>query len=662
MHKILIGSATFIFATPALWAAEPDKAPVASASVQQRFDAAKALRDTGKSPEAFAAFASLESDITKTAKPGSTNLALIRAFRAGTIIRNEDKPEDIQVLKDIVKLPAIESATLGMAKDEANYALSFHFIRQLDDAAAAEHMAAVRVDKTNVLDAAAILLRRSVLLAVLDPVEAERLADEAIALLAAVPKKDKVSLSSAYNAKGRAQLNQGAAALAKDSFAEAIKLRGGLDLKIDYSEFSSRSDAAIASLRLGDKVRAKELLAYTGAGRTKTAFMAGRSMPLPPCGGNDAISPDDWAIIEFSLERDGSVSLARPVIASRAGPMSYAFARTAREWNWNPEAIKALTSFQLRFNRVEVRCSNATKRPTATSDLRSAFDDWMTSKNPSLKMRQANETPEQLIERANQEAGAFGKAWALTSLSSVFTVGKDKQRAYALEAEQILRSANAPASIWLVPALSARTKWTSAGRISSQSVDEITQLLNDPALSKDAKLFAQANLVLADHASRARDAAAEEAALKRVSSARSLAQNDPLKIAALIGLANLASAKGDTKSANDFYDQTGLSARQCAALDNKPVMLRTNADGNDFPMEALRWGFDGWVRNEFDIAANGKTENVRMVISYPPSVFRDAGEAMAKDFQYRERFRPDGGLGCGGNAENISFTIDKRFF
>jgi outer membrane biosynthesis protein TonB len=88
-----------------------------------------------------------------------------------------------------------------------------------------------------------------------------------------------------------------------------------------------------------------------------------------------------------------------------------------------------------------------------------------------------------------------------------------------------------------------------------------------------------------------------------------------------------------------------------------PVLKRTGAGAGDFPMEAMRWGFEGWVRVEYDIQPDGKTANQRAVIAYPPLVFRDAAVGILKDARFAQSYRPEGGPGCGGAQQNINFRI-----
>jgi outer membrane biosynthesis protein TonB len=53
---------------------------------------------------------------------------------------------------------------------------------------------------------------------------------------------------------------------------------------------------------------------------------------------------------------------------------------------------------------------------------------------------------------------------------------------------------------------------------------------------------------------------------------------------------------------------------------------------SQFPDEALRWKFEGYVQEAFDIADDGRVTNVRTVVSYPPFVFGPSTERAVRSF------------------------------
>ena len=132
----------------------------------------------------------------------------------------------------------------------------------------------------------------------------------------------------------------------------------------------------------------------------------------------------------------------------------------------------------------------------------------------------------------------------------------------------------------------------------------------------------------------------------------------PLRIAALVQLANLYAEAGDLASAQTTYSATGLNAQQCALVDARPAALREGT-GAGFPDEVQRWGFEGWVKLEFDVLPDGRTTAQRATIAYPPLVFDDAAKGMARGWRYTQSYRPDGQVGCGGARQVIRFRLSN---
>jgi outer membrane biosynthesis protein TonB len=96
--------------------------------------------------------------------------------------------------------------------------------------------------------------------------------------------------------------------------------------------------------------------------------------------------------------------------------------------------------------------------------------------------------------------------------------------------------------------------------------------------------------------------------LQQVVDVTGLAANDPMRVGALIRLASLQQQAGDTAMARTTFDQSGLSASQCAILDAPPRLVSA---GGVFPNEAMAWGFEGLTKTQFDVGADGKVINQR---------------------------------------------------
>jgi outer membrane biosynthesis protein TonB len=187
--------------------------------------------------------------------------------------------------------------------------------------------------------------------------------------------------------------------------------------------------------------------------------------------------------------------------------------------------------------------------------------------------------------------------------------------------------------------------------------DALQRLAETPEIAADAQARAAVRLVLADWLYRAKRNDAAIAELKSVAATPGIGEHDPLRAAALVRLASLQLVAGNPEAARSAYAASGLSADQCSLLDTPPRQKAGSASDGDFPNEALRWGFEGWVRVEYDLSAAGETVNVRPTVSYPPFVFSTTAAKVFDRFRYEPSFRPGGGLACGGMGNRIRFVI-----
>lgn len=168
---------------------------------------------------------------------------------------------------------------------------------------------------------------------------------------------------------------------------------------------------------------------------------------------------------------------------------------------------------------------------------------------------------------------------------------------------------------------------------------------------------ATVRLVLASASYRSEPPPDADVLLNQVIADDRLAPLHPLKVNALLQLANLAAKRGDLATAQAYFAKTGLTEQQCALIGVSPA-LRTNAgSSNDYPTAAIQMGFEGWVRTEFDIAADGRTIEPRAIVSYPPFIFNDAATGVSKDLRFQASYRPNGGTACTANQRGIVFRI-----
>lgn len=499
----------------------------------------------------------------------------------------------------------------------------------------------------------------------IDPAKALAAAN---ALLASLPD-DKVNkqIRAAVNSlRARALMNAGQSKEALVVYEAAVKGLGGLTARVDRNDVSARSDAALAAFLVGDQDRAREFMAYTGAGILKgEGFKLGRDMRTPQCGGVDGLTPEDVAVIEFSVGDDGTVSNVTPIYANRSGKVGLTFARAVESWWWDAAEVKKIERFFRSGTRLQMRCTNATDRPEVASLLAGDYQAWLAKIGAKLPVFEGLNGIALLaaIKAENRKLDQISAINAdMLPLIDVaiskagFPFGNQQNAAQAVS---LAKALGAPATA--MSHLQLRVAQFSSYQAKSSRADQSTvleafkALLTDPAYSRDPRSQALLKLSIAAYFQSQKRFGEALIAFREAAALQGLDDRDPIKVAALIQLASAEQGANNSAAATAAFTQSGLSARQCALADAKPPLLDINKGYGAFPSEALQWGFSGWVVTEYDIAASGKTDNVRTLIAYPPYIFTSAASTMIKGAKYRATFRPDGGLSCGASNERISF-------
>jgi len=432
-------------------------------------------------------------------------------------------------------------------------------------------------------------------------------------------------------------------------------------------DVSARSDYAIAALLAGHPDDAREYMAYTGAGRLPQGeFDPGVQIKVPECGGDANLKPEDAAVIEFSIGDNGNVIGSEPVYAAGGGEAALAFARAAQDWSWTPDQVKNLPPF-FRYNvRVELRCSTAFERPSLGTYLDQELGNWLDDKHlpvtPPILGSDAAALPKLRERLAAQQAAAGPDALELVptmvAIAENSVAGQDESNRMATRALAIVEANGASPVARLAV---ERLVWTTAQTESWRSgvFDRIVAPhLNDPVYANAPAARAALRIMLADEGS-GHDSARARPLLQEVADDPALDAHSSLKIGALIRLASLEVNDGKPDLARATFARTGLSGDQCALLDAPPKFLASGAGASDFPQEALHWGFEGWTKVQFDIGADGHVLNARAIASYPPFVFTKAGMGVVDEARFQKSYRPDGGLGCSGQARQIKFRIAK---
>lgn len=635
----------------------PPPAPsTAAGSMQQAFESATQLTDKGNWADALAAWEALE----KRPRASARTLAIIR-IRKSVALRNLGRFDE-----------AAEAARLGLAALPANdpTLIQDRFVgetqrgaiayRALDYVTAADALAKAAAIAPSDADKASTLLSLVTVQTFVDPAAA----DASLARLKELTAKMTLKPAETGNlliAETELRLNQGRFRDAVKVGQASVNAFGGLSSSnVDLNDAVARSNTAIAMLLAGDPESARRFLAYSGAGQSTQEFRRGIEMPVPFCGAEDGLKPEDLAVVEFSIGEDGNIVSARPVYAVGGAAAGLAFARGAREWSFDPAKLKTLPPFFRKKVRVELRCSTAFPHPSLTGVLDTELSRWLQDNGApeperltTVARRSRDLARLADLERQGTKAGAPLVATLVSLADNPGTPREDAHR-YAEQALALLDPAAPPVARL---SLAARTLETAQvdRRWAAQYQAGMQALLESPAYRDDPRARAAIRLLIADRLSRKHN---DEAVrfLEPVAQDGALPATDAFKIGALIRLASIEAQRGHAEAARAAFERSGLDAEQCALVDAAPKLL--GVDG-EFPQEAQNWGFEGWTVNEVDVGADGSVPQARSIVSYPPFVFTAAGVQTVKNARFTKTYRPSGGVGCRARPMRINFSMGK---
>ena len=489
----------------------------------------------------------------------------------------------------------------------------------------------------------------------IDPAQSAKLLD---AVLAAPETASTAKLYQAqiYDVRGRASLNMGEAPQAKPYLAKAIELSGGLSgTQVNLIQIAIRGDAALGALLSNHADDARKYLTWTGAGHLPSdEWTSGLGDP-PVCNEAADMRPNDMAVIEFSIAADGTVIGAVPVYASRPGGLGVAFARAVKEWKWNPERIANLPSFWRNMVRIEMRCIVHPNPRSLSEPFRRETNEWLSHGNLSaddlapLTGYVAAGDPR--LER--EDLAAIPALFARLRYESNYA----RLAAVADHLSAALNKAQAPVAaralaMNLHPVDVKHSSWSAANvRLRAEQVATLEH--SDPQSAATAWLTLEYGIAL-EISGRFEDA---RPVLDRVLAypAEALGEHNPVREVAILHLSALQRRAGDAAGADAKLNAAGLNRAQCMLFDVRPVATDQSVSSVEFPNEALRWGFDGYVREAFDIDAAGHVQNARTIIAYPPFVFRAAAESSVAHFRYLAPVVDGGAAGCDGHSVNLHY-------
>lgn len=627
-------------------------------SVQQQFDSATAAVVDGRCAEAVTAFDALERRVSATRSP--MVLATIRA-RKGVclelLVRHAEARRALEyalaTLSPTDEVSAADRFNARMALGRV-YFRTFEFARARGEfeAALASASADARVDPLIWLARSSSFENQEAGLAH---------AEAALAIAQTGGRDNRRNIAAARTARARIMLNRGDHSGAFAELRRAVSEQGGLDSSVTASELITRADVAVAATLSGNREEAQRYIAYTGAGRLEQGpFGTSVDMAPPLCGPETGLEPGDRAIVEFGITASGTVSYASPIYVSRGGDRAAAaFAEAVTHWSWQPGDVEKIAPLFRALTRVELRCSTAARPLNAANFLVAIVDSWLAEQGVAPFAPDASEAASLPLAQAElTRRQAAGGGIALVPVLQAIGRSRIAPEAQITETYRraigLARTANAPVAVTLALELEQ-------GLRAEQGRDDRARLLSDIAARADVidePISASIARLYAAELGRFRQSSTDaESLLQGVANDARLPQGHPLRVTALVRLANLQSMAGNLEAARASYAATGLDAQQCSLVDARPAMRRSGASSSDFPMEAMRWGFEGWARVEFDIQPDGRTASQRAVISYPPFVFNDAAVGIMRDARYTQTYRPEGDPGCGGATQNIRFNL-----
>lgn len=638
----------------------------AAGSLQQDFDAATAAQQAGKCAEAEPIFARLAAD--PRVKPGSLAAATVSLRRGLCHIATGAVNRGAEEVRQ--GLDRIEAAGPDLLPDavDGHMMLARLALRQFDHDAAVAHLRHV-LAIPGYADAGEplALLTQATLFDGDDT--ALKTIDHALALVLATPAgHDRNQAEARWRTlRARALMATGAYAAAAKDADRALALAGGLTTNVSLSDVALRADAAEAALLNKQPDRARQLLAYTGAGRIeKSPFATARVMDTPACDEAAGLRPDDVAVAEFSIGDDGAVSSSQTVFTRGNTMVANRFARAVRGWRWQPEELAKIPPFFRQLVRVELRCTQNGSLPGVLAPLRQRVIEWGNSFLANEPRDQGGEPTLAWLRTVAARREAAGKAreagWLL--IEAVFLdpirhpddlAQIDHGIALLGDADPAMR-ATAQAMRVLVDVWGRASAATLAGRSGGNLAALLAEASERPEIAADP--LAQNSLRFESLARRGSGTFGADAAkvLQAVADDARLDAASPLRQVALLRLANIAARQGQRDQAEALFARTGLSAEQCSLVGDIPRLRNSNFDGA-FPVDAMSMGFEGWVKLEFDIATDGHTVNPRALIAYPPFVFVDGAKSIMTMARFDTSFRPGGKLACAARDETVNFRL-----
>lgn len=457
--------------------------------------------------------------------------------------------------------------------------------------------------------------------------------------------------------RARVELNRRDAKSALPFLNKALSLSGPLTSKVSLEDVAMRADAALIYQQLGDDENTKRYLAYTGAGHLSSNDWLSGVKELPVCGAD--LKPEDIAIVQFGIGSDGQTQGAMPVYASRRGEMGVIFADAVRNWRWEKAAIAKLDPFWRASIRLQLGCVTRPPADPLSKSFADEADGWLEAQGVG---HAADMHFGAAVRDATQSATLRPLAEAMGNARKAGMTGIWAAR--AAEVDAVLVRMGAPVAVRVVAAAAIINppQSTSVKGAAQTRADRLALLIPKvdgmPDAARAAAWLRTDRAIALETIGRLDEARSMLDAVEGLPTA-TLPAEDPIRRVATIHMSLIERLRGNPAAADARLRKTGITADQCDLFDVQPVPANVSVASTQFPTEALRWGFEGYVREAFDIAADGSVKQVRTVIAYPPFVFANATEKAVARFRYIPPTLNGEVLGCANQTQSIRFSIPR---
>ncbi len=490
--------------------------------------------------------------------------------------------------------------------------------------------------------------------ATIDPAAAERILDAALSDKALMAKLDKANLAYLEDLRARAAMNGGDLAAAVKWINKAVADSGGLSIRVSLSQIAIRNDAAIIFSLRKDDDSTRRYLAYTGAGHLKNDdWIHQYDGDLPVCGLGTDIRPDDTAVVQFSIADDGHVTEAVPVYASRPGSIGAAFAQAVSQWQWDPASLKGVEAFWRNSLVLQLRCQSRPSPTDLAKPIRTTLSDWLASKGVDT-----SDHPDSFVSPADPRLSMDSPAAIPALLKRLGSRGAD-HAALAARLRIVLDRNNAPPAGYALLIMAQ-----AAANVSQKSQERARAAFYEQAVPGFRSTYPDAPstaLLLLNWALALEDVGDFRKAYPLLQGVvamppSALPQDAPIRTVALLHIALVGQRIGDP-GASRALASSGISADQCALFDTHPIATSMSISSSQFPAEALRWHFEGHVKESYDIADDGRVANVRTIVAYPPFIFSASTEAAVRQFRYVPPKIGNEAVGCTGETQSVNYRI-----